>query len=270
MLKCEKRLAKTLLLVLIEILFSSEVVNAEILLRDTSETGSSHLSIDSISSPDSIAISNQIIGCIAQESLSAADSLRVDSIITPTDNQLIFSLRTNVLYGAALVPNIGFDLYLASNWSLSVFWYYSWWSKNARHRFWRTYGGDITARRWLGSASKQNYLTGHHLGSYIQASTFDFELGGKGYMGGKPGGSLWDKMNWSIGVEYGYSLPVSRHFNVDFTIAVGYTDCTYHVYRPEDQCYVRKSTKHLRTVLPTKAEISFVWIIGDRRKGGDL
>lgn len=187
---------------------------------------------------------------------------------------MIWSLRTNVLYDAALVPNIGFDLYLASDWSLSLFWTYAWWSKNARHRFWRTYGGDITARRWLGSASKQNFLTGHHLGGYIQASTFDFELGGKGYMGGKPGGSLWDKMNWSIGVEYGYSLPVSRHFNVDFTIAVGYTDCTYHVYRPEDQCYVKKSTKHLRTVLPTKAEISFVWVIGNdsrnRQKGGAL
>ena len=212
-----------------------------------------------------------------------SDSIVADSLKTelggvkccePDSDAVIWSLRTNVLYDAALVPNLGFDLYLSSGWSLSVFWYYSWWSKNARHRFWRTYGGDITARRWLGSASKQNYLTGHHLGGYIQASTFDFELGGKGYMGGKPGGSLWDKMNWSIGVEYGYSLPVSRHFNVDFTIAVGYTDCTYHVYRPEDQCYVRESTKHLRTVLPTKAEVSLVWIFGNdrrnRQKGGDL
>ena len=82
------------------------------------------------------------------------------------------------------------------------------------------------------------------------------------------------RLYWSIGVEYGYSLPVSRHFNVDFTIAVGYTDCTYHVYRPEDQCYVRKSTKHLRTVLSTKADVSLVWIFGNdrrnRQKGGDL
>ncbi|MEE0907789.1 MAG: DUF3575 domain-containing protein, partial [Muribaculaceae bacterium] len=207
-----------------------------------------------------------------------ADSLKNElgrvKCYDPDSDAVIWSLRTNVLYDAALVPNLGFDLYLSSGWSLSVFWTYAWWSKDSRHRFWRTYGADITARRWLGSASKQNYLIGHHLGGYIQASTFDFELGGKGYMGGKPGGSLWDKMNWSIGVEYGYSLPVSRHFNVDFTIAVGYTDCTYHVYRPEDQCYVRESTKHLRTVLPTKAEVSLVWIFGNdrrnRQKGGDL
>ena len=222
--------------------------------------------------PDTIPCGKVLSDSIIADSLK--NELGGVKCCDPDSDAVIWSLRTNVLYDAALVPNLGFDLYLSSGWSLSVFWYYSWWSKNARRRFWRTYGGDITARRWLGSASKQNYLTGHHLGGYIQASTFDFELGGKGYMGGKPGGSLWDKMNWSIGVEYGYSLPVSRHFNVDFTIAVGYTDCTYHVYRPEDQCYVRESTKHLRTVLPTKAEVSLVWIIGNdsrnRQKGGAL
>ena len=41
-------------------------------------------------------------------------------------------------------------------------------------------------------------------------------------MGGKPGGTLWDKMNYSTGVEYGYSLPVAYRLNIDFTIAVGY------------------------------------------------
>ena len=57
-------------------------------------------------------------------------------------------------------------------------------------------------------------------------------------MGGKPGGTLWDKMNWAAGVEYGYSLPVARRLNIDFTIGVGYWGGTYHEYKPVDDCYV--------------------------------
>ena len=37
-------------------------------------------------------------------------------------------------------------------------------------------------------------------------------------MGGEPGGTLWDKGNYAVGVEYGYSLPVARRLNIDFTI----------------------------------------------------
>ena len=62
-----------------------------------------------------------------------------------------------------------------------------------------------------------------------------FETGGKGYMGGKPGGTLWDKMNYSTGVEYGYSLPVAYRLNIDFTIAVGYWGETYYEYTPHRQ-----------------------------------
>ena len=32
----------------------------------------------------------------------------------PDSDAVIWSLRTNVLYDAALVPNLGFDLYLSS------------------------------------------------------------------------------------------------------------------------------------------------------------
>ena len=183
------------------------------------------------------------------------------------------SLRTNMLYDLGLVPNIGADFYLGKNFSLSAFWTYAWWKTDRKHWYWRTYGGDITLRRWVGSAAKKKPLTGHHIGLYLQASTFDFEVGGKGYMGGEPGGSLWDKLNWSAGVEYGFSLPIAKRLNIDFTIAVGYTDCTYHIYRPEDDCYVKESTKHLRAILPAKAEVSIVWLLGrgntNSRKGGE-
>ncbi len=80
----------------------------------------------------------------------------------------------------------------------------------ARHWYWRAYGGDIAIRKWWGKAAGEKPLTGHHIGIYGQIFTYDFETGGRGYMGGKPGGTLWDKMNYIVGAEYGYSLPIAR------------------------------------------------------------
>ena len=182
-------------------------------------------------------------------------------------------LRTNMLYDVAAVPNIGVEFYLGKNISVGANWQYAWWKTDRKHRYWRTYGGDVNVRWWFGSAAHGKPLTGHHLGVYGQVLTYDFEWGGKGCLGGKPGGTLWDKMNWGVGLEYGYSLPVDKCFNIDFTLGVGYLTGEYQEYRPVDGCYVWQATKQRHWFGPTKAEISLVWLIGcdnyNRRKGGE-
>ena len=87
-------------------------------------------------------------------------------------------------------------------------------------------GGAIAIRKWWGKAAGEKPLTGHHIGIYGQIFTYDFETGGRGYMGGKPGGTLWDKMNYIVGAEYGYSLPIARRLNIDFTIGAAFRSNT--------------------------------------------
>lgn len=81
-------------------------------------------------------------------------------------------------------------------------------------------------------------------------------------MGGKPGGAIWNKMNYAIGAEYGYSFPIARKLNIDFTLGVGYWGGIYHEYEPQAGYYVWKATKERRWIGPTKAEISLVWLLG--------
>lgn len=172
------------------------------------------------------------------------------------------ALKTNMLYDLLAVPNIGVEFYLGKNWSVSANWAYGWWDSNNRHRYWRYYGGEIAVRRWFGKAAEEKPLTGHHLGLYGQLFTYDFEWGGKGYMGGKPGDSLWDSPNYAAGIEYGYSLPIARRLNIDFTIGVGYWGGKYYKYIPLDGHYVWQATRNRHWFGPTKAEISLVWLIG--------
>ena len=167
---------------------------------------------------------------------------------------LYIGLKTNMLYDALAVPNIGAEVYLGRNWSISGNWMYAWWKTDRHHWYWRTYGGDIAIRKWFGRKAQEKPLTGHHAGIYGQIITYDFETGCRGY--------LADRWSYAAGIEYGYSVPIGRRFNIDFTLGVGYMGGTYKEYLPDNECYVWQSTHQRHWFGPTKAEISLVWLIG--------
>lgn len=179
-------------------------------------------------------------------------------------NNLFMSISNNGLYDLLLIPNIGAEIYLGKDWSLDANWHYSWWKTDKRHRYWRTYGGDLTIRKWFGKKAMLKPLTGHHVGLYGQMITYDFEFGGKGY--------LADRWSWAVGAEYGYSLPIARRLNLDFSIGIGYHWGKYDEYLPIDDHYVWQATKNRKFFGPTKAEVSLVWLIGcdnyNKEKGG--
>lgn len=200
----------------------------------------------------------------------------IESDTTICRKPLYMSLKTNMLYDAVALPSAGAEFYVGKNWSLGINWTYGWWSNDKRHRYWRAYGGDINVRRWFGRKAEEKPLTGHHIGLYGGIVTYDFEFGGKGYMGGLPHRTLWDRCNYTGGIEYGYSVPISRRLNIDFTIGIGYMGGKYLEYVPKGNHYEWQRTMHLQWFGPTKAEVSLVWLIGSdnynpiRKKGGNL
>lgn len=185
-----------------------------------------------------------------------------EEVVFKTCKPFYMDVKTNLVYDALAVPAIGVEFYVGKNWSVGANWMYGWWDKDSRHRYWRAYGGDLNVRRWLGRRAAEKSLTGHHLGVYAGVITYDFEFGGKGYMGGLPHKTLWDRCNWYAGVEYGYTLPVSRRINFDFTIGLGYMGGKYLEYVPKGKKYIWQETKRLNWFGPTKVEISLVWLIG--------
>ena len=190
----------------------------------------------------------------------------------PEEEPFYWALKTNLLYDAALVPNVGAEFHIGRNWSVGGNWMYAWWKNDASGWYWRIYGGDIHVRKWFGKKAEEKPLTGHHIGIYAQTLTYDFCTGGRGYMGGEPGGNIWDRASFAGGVEYGYSHPVGRRLNLDFTVGIGYLGGRYHEYLPEDDCYVWQTTKNRKWFGPTKAEVSLVWLMGkgnvNEKKGG--
>lgn len=208
--------------------------------------------------------------------LGAGSDIHTKLETPPLDSTLTFSpvpgqpvkpfmaLKTNMLYDAALVPNIGIEFFLGKGWTIGADWMYAWWRIDRKHYYWRTYGGDLYVRKYFGKKAGVKPLQGHHLGVYGQILTYDMETGGRGYLG--------DRWSWGAGIEYGYSLPVARKLNIDFSIGAGYLTGEYMEYLPMDGHYVWQSTRQRHWFGPTKAEISLVWLLGryniNSNKGG--
>ncbi|MBD5280437.1 MAG: DUF3575 domain-containing protein [Bacteroides sp.] len=237
-------------------------------------------------------ISSQPVDSVITESkeTEAVEYLasEIDSVATPALNPdstpsidtktnvarpFYMDLHTNMLFDIAAVPNIGAEFYVGKNISVYGNWMYGWWDNDSRHRYWRIYGGELGARWWFGGKAHAKPLTGHHIGLYGGLLTFDFEWGGTGYMGGLPGGTLWDRSLVNAGIEYGYSLPVSNRLNIDFSVGLGYLGGHYIKYFPFDNEYYRQKEYKMQFFGPTKLEVSLVWLIGrgnyNNRKGGD-
>lgn len=197
------------------------------------------------------------------------------SYIIPQKPPFYMDIRTNLIFDAIAIPNVGVEFYLGKNWSVVGDWQYAWWKTDPKSIYWRFYGGDIVLRKWFGGKAHKKPLTGHHLGAYGQIYTYDFDLGKDGELGGKPGGNIWDRHHWGAGIEYGYSLPVGRRLNIDFSLGIGYTTGYYYVYKPIDDHYVWQYSGIRHWFGPTKAEISLAWLVGrgnynelKKKKGG--
>ena len=168
------------------------------------------------------------------------------------------ALKTNMLYDAVVVPNIGVEVGLGKQWTASADWFYTWFSSDNRHRYWQGYGGYVTIRKYFASNDNSQlsivnsqFPTGHHLGVYASGLTYDVEWGGRGYQA--------PHFGFGGGIEYGYAKSISSRLTLDFSLGVGFQDGEYKEYDPVDMHYVWQSTKKRHWWGPTKAEVTLKW-----------
>lgn len=208
-------------------------------------------------------LSSQAIGQEDYRKFLSADSTGSHNIVEKERTPFIAAMKTNLLMDLIAIPNAGVEISLGKEWSLSANGHYAWWKSEPKNWFWRTYGGDITLRKWFGRKATSKVFTGHHVGIYGQMLTYDFATGSRGY--------LADRWTYGAGLEYGYSLPIRKRLNIDFSVGVGYLGGEYKEYLPMDGHYVWQVTRNRHWFGPSKAEISLVWLLGrgTTTTGGD-
>ncbi len=201
-----------------------------------------------------------VIGALCFFTTSAgAQNRRISNIedeVAPKHS--FMTVSTNVLQDAVLIPNIGLEFNLYNNWTLAVNGMWAWWTNENIHWYWRIYGGEVAVKKYLGKRALKRSMTGHHVGIYGQALSYDFEVGHFGRMS--------PKLSYGGGVEYGYSFPVSNVFNIDISLGVGYLGGRFYEYVENEGHYVWRATVQQNWFGPTKGGVSLVWLIDAKKK----
>lgn len=193
---------------------------------------------------------------------TVTDTVIRDVPVYIDETRVIFAVKTNMLYDLAITPNIGIEFYLAPNVSINANWAYAWWKKDRTSYYWRAYGGDVEARYYINhwktrSERLEHAFSGHHIGLYGLLCTYDYEFSNNGQQAAK-----W---NYGGGIAYGYSMPITRHLNIDFSLGIGCLYGDYYKYEPstiDNEDYYWLSTNRRKYWGPTKAEVSLVWKLG--------
>jgi hypothetical protein len=173
---------------------------------------------------------------------------------------LVFALKTNLLYDAALLPNLAVEAPFARRWSALIYGNWSWWdTKSPKYWSHRIQWAGAGLRHWWGNRAGIP-LTGYFTGIYVSGGTYDLRLFTKslddpGYLSNR---------SWTAGITGGYAFPLRGRWSMELNISAGYMGGFYYKYNRSRcaDCYPERATGNRRYIGPTGAAVNLVYRIG--------
>lgn len=163
-----------------------------------------------------------------------------------------FAVKTNLLYDLATALNFELEFPIGKKWSVMVEDVFPWWHGGNKWAF-QMWEIGIEGRYWFKRTDAREVLTGQFIAPYVMSSKYDFQWKRDiNYQG----------EYWSAGLTYGYAMPISKLFNLEFSASFGYLSTAYRHYQPS-QGYgelVKDPYKQGRLgyIGPTKLKVSLV------------
>lgn len=160
-----------------------------------------------------------------------------------TGRSRAIGIHTNILYWGAMTPNLGVEIPLARKWSVDVTGMFARWDFKHGKKY-RVGGIQPEIRWWCCQA-----MTRHYVGAHFQYGVFN--IGEEMYRreGDLIGG----------GFSYGYVWEVSYHWNIDFSVGVGYNRIEYDKYGQACGELLEKRERNYWG--PTKLGVTFTYKI---------
>lgn len=169
-----------------------------------------------------------------------------------------WAVKTNLLYDATLTVNAGVEHRFAPRWSVDVSGNFNAWTVN-EHK-WKHWMVQPEARYWFCEAIQGHFVGAHLLGGQYNVGNIDlpFKMLGTNFR------NLRDHryQGWygGLGVAYGYSWIINRHWNFEAEIGFGWVYTRYDIY-PCAHCGTKIAEKHPHNYVgPTKAALNLVYV----------
>lgn len=194
-------------------------------------------------------------------------------VLPQEESRTIAAVKTNLLYDAVTAVNFAVEVpFEIKEQKFSALYEHHcpWWHIGNKYCLqFLTFGGE--ARWWFlpntveesEKRIERDALLGHFAGLYIWGGLGDIQIG-RNF-----GCSQFDF--WSVGLTYGYAMPISKYLNLEFSLSVGYANIPYQCYTPSDDWEVLIRDPYKAGTLhyfgPTKAEVSLVFPIRAKKRG---
>lgn len=181
------------------------------------------------------------------ESNSIYDSYNSDdNIETPETAEIQrFALKTNLLYDAALMPNLELEWLINDNWSVSLEGNVAWW-KFDYNKIYRLALVSPEVRYHINPRARWH---GMYVGAFASGGLYQLEYRHNGYRGE---GAM-------AGLSFGYMWPITKNLSFDAEIGAGYMYTRYKEYESVHGHKVYQLTKSLNYFGPLKLKFSIAW-----------
>lgn len=167
-----------------------------------------------------------------------------------------FAVKTNLLYDATATANIGFEVPLAPKWTFDL---------SGNVNAWNL--GDIRMRHWLVQPEARYWLcekfNGHFFGLHALGGQFNFgNLPANIPVLGFDDLKDYRHQGWmaGAGIAYGYSWILSKHWNIEAEIGVGWIYSNSDVYPCAECGTAIEKGKKLNYVGPTKLAVNLEYL----------
>lgn len=152
-----------------------------------------------------------------------------------------FAVKTNLLYDATTTPNIGAELRVGSRSTVNLVYGLNPWTFSSETHGQRKAKHWVLMpeyRWWTCSAFNGHFLGVHAFGGQMNASNVNIPLPG-GFFGGDNIASEVKRHRYQgefagVGLTYGYQWILSRHWNLEAEVGVGYGHVWYDKYSCEE------------------------------------
>ncbi|WP_162608268.1 DUF3575 domain-containing protein [Alistipes sp. An54] len=186
----------------------------------------------------------------------------------------VVALKTNMLYDAATALNFAIEVPFNEKFSILYEHHCPWWLTGSNRYCLQllSFGGEF---RWWFKPKTQpetprrvqrDALVGHFLGLYGMGGKFDLQANKTFCYQGE---------FFSAGLTYGYSMPIAKRVNLEFSISAGYARIPYRHYNPTDDWELLIRDRNKSGVWhyfgPTKIEValSVPLLVKTKVKGGN-
>lgn len=167
----------------------------------------------------------------------------------------MFALKTNLLYDAVTALNAEVEVPIGKRFSVMVEDVFPWWKAgpNGNKYCLQMWTMSVEPRWWFYRKGMNDKLQGHFVAPYVMSGKYDLQ---------------WDTSicyrgyGWSAGLTYGYSMPLCKWLNMEFSMSIGYLSASYQHYQPSpDYEHLYKDPDNagrMTYVGPTKVKVSLV------------